>query len=325
MSSVLIVLAIECLLVSGVVSVSPSWIMNDPSSAWPTMKKVSLDDVNQLELFSTTIKNELKLVDGSSDGEAVDAFEHYFWHMEGGVVIELGALDGSRETNSQSLVFEKFGWKRILIEANPLHRNGLQKQMASFAVSAAICSDEKTLHYSLPTDPKNHMTGGIVEFMQPNFVHQYHMEIFKCYSVGGIFNISKVDWKCPEQKALTIIPVTCLPIARVLDHAHVTHINFFILDVEGAEISILSGIDFTRFTFDIIVIEKTHWKQLRHFFSQSDYELVAERGRNYWFKNKNFKPHGRPEVATTCFRGCVKAGIVGSKKGFCTQTSLPIN
>jgi hypothetical protein len=149
--------------------------MNDPSSAWPTMKKA--DDI-QLELFSSAIDIELNLVDGSSDGECVDAFEHFFWQMEGGVVIELGALDGSRDTNSQSLMFEKFGWKRILIEANPLHRNGLKKQLASFAVSAAICSDEKTLHYSLPNDPKYQMTGGIVEFMQPIFVKQYHKEIF---------------------------------------------------------------------------------------------------------------------------------------------------
>lgn len=296
--------------------------MNEPSSAWPTMKKVT--DANQVELFPSTMEFELKLVDGSSDGEAVDAFEHYFWLMEGGVVMELGALDGSRETNSQSLVFEKFGWKRILIEANPAHRNGLTKQAASFAVSAAICSDEKTVHYSLPAEPTHHMSAGIVEFMAPIFVKQYHKEIFKCSSAGGMFNISTLDWNCPEQKSLTITPVSCLPIARVLNKAQVRHINFFILDVEGAEISVLSGIDFTRFTFDIIVIEKTHFKQLQLFFSQLEYDLVAERGRNYWFKHKNYEPHGRAEVASACFRGSVKTGIPGSQKRMCTQSSLPI-
>lgn len=302
------------------------WIMTDPTTEWPTMRQT--DDANRKQQFVSTIETELPLVVGSSDGELVDAIEHFFWHSENGIVIELGALDGTRTTNSQSEIFEQFGWKRILIEANPTFRDGLRLQHKSLAVSAAICSNEQVLHYAMPPRAEYQMTAGIVEFMAPHFMKQFHPALFALASrtVNGVkgFNASQIDWTNPSLRALSITPVACLPITRVLEHAQITHVNLFILDVEGAELSILDGIDFTRFTFDVLLVEKTHAKLLRDFFEKSDYELVADRGRNYWFKHKNFVASRRADVEVGCYRGCVKAGISGSKRAFCTSASLPI-
>ena len=61
------------------------------------------------------------------DFEALYAMENFFWEMSNGLSVELGALDGSIYnpfTPSQTGDFSSFGWNRILIEANPIYRQG---------------------------------------------------------------------------------------------------------------------------------------------------------------------------------------------------------
>ena len=41
----------------------------------------------------------------------------------------------------------------------------------------------------------------------------------------------------------------CLPLGVILGDLDAYHINFFVLDVEGAEMSILTSLDWTRFSF----------------------------------------------------------------------------
>lgn len=49
--------------------------------------------------------------------------------------------------------------------------------------------------------------------------------------------------------------VRCLPLAAILASLHVAHINFFVLDVEGAEISVLESVDWERVSFDVLCVE----------------------------------------------------------------------
>ena len=78
--------------------------------------------------FVNFVRQVLPGVTSHTDGESIDDIEHYFWGMENGLAIELGALDGSPETHSQTYEHESIlGWSRILIEANPEHRNNMKK------------------------------------------------------------------------------------------------------------------------------------------------------------------------------------------------------
>ena len=49
----------------------------------------------------------------ASDCEAVDALEGLFWGQEGGYVLELGALDGTRHSESR-LFSQATGARRVL-------------------------------------------------------------------------------------------------------------------------------------------------------------------------------------------------------------------
>ena len=48
----------------------------------------------------------------------------------------------------------------------------------------------------------------------------------------------------------------CVPIGRVLKNAAITHVNLLLLDVEGAEISTLSEMNWSSILFDVIIKEK---------------------------------------------------------------------
>ena len=50
--------------------------------------------------------------------------------------------------------------------------------------------------------------------------------------------------------------ITCLPLATVLQMFDLTHIDFFSLDVEGAELAVLQTLDFSIVHINVIVIEQ---------------------------------------------------------------------
>ena len=71
----------------------------------------------------------------------------------------------------------------------------------------------------------------------------------------------------------------------ILEECNIQYINFFSLDTEGYELNILKGIDFTKTTFDYMLIEiyKNQYTQIVDFLQEKDYELI------YNFSNYNHK------------------------------------
>lgn len=57
------------------------------------------------------------------------------------------------------------------------------------------------------------------------------------------------------------IPLTCMPLHLILETVKVNHVNFFSLDVEGAELEVIKGIDWDRFSFDVMVMERDNPKR----------------------------------------------------------------
>eukprot|EP01041_Mallomonas_annulata_P008622 gene8622-17789_t len=211
-----------------------SMLMNSIESI---TKKLNIDFIDFYSF--PNVENRIDAVHPSKEasillyGEDIDAIEHFFWNKIEGIVLELGALQGDSYTGSQSKLFEIFGWKRILIEANPIHIEGLQ----------------------------------------------------------------------------------------ILEISEIKHVNFFILDVEGAELSVLESINWSVYSFDIIVIEKNHVKDIIQFFKLSQYDLIADIGRNLWFKNVNYIASRRSDLdnSVECYRGCMKGGVCKSKNSKCRK------
>lgn len=92
-----------------------------------------------------------------------------------------------------------------------------------------------TLHY---TNDAGTAVQGFVEFMAPDFLRKWHGKLFK--------NSSLIN---------ELPMVQCLPLKSVLKQMAVTHIDLWILDTEGSELSVLQGVDFNAVTVSTIIME----------------------------------------------------------------------
>lgn len=133
----------------------------------------------------------------------------------GGVILEMGALDG--ETYSISKFFERYlGWESLLIEANPNNYNALVKNRPNAKnVHTAICEGTSI------TFVGNGAVGGVKDFMKDGHAER---------------------WINPEDKGVT---VPCTTFGRVFRDNGITGIDVFILDIEGGELDALKTMDWS--------------------------------------------------------------------------------
>lgn len=156
-------------------------------------------------------------------------YEHFFQGKlpEHGKYIELGAFDGQQEANSRFYDL-CLGWKGLLIEGNPLTFDKMQRarpqaHRMSFAPS---CS---------------------AEYEAVNKTVQ-----FAKYPMAN----AGIRGKAKTYDAKPMVAVPCGPLTPVLqDIFEGQPINFFSLDVEGAEPMVLSTIDFTKVQIVVMMIE----------------------------------------------------------------------
>jgi hypothetical protein len=218
--------------------------------------------------------------------------------------MELGALDGSPNTNSMTYELEKsFGWHRILIDGNPKYREALrQNSPDAFGVIAAICESQSTVHFA-----QVEYVGGILEFMSQQFIQRFHKDIYEAGSPPG--NLTSVDWT-----KFQTLAIDCMPLSHILHKAKVQHINFFILDVEGGELEILKSINWNHTTFDVLCVETEPAFRPPHYDVDMTSYLAArgyqnytgQVGRNIWYTRQGFIPQSRPGIPRHCYNGYQK-------------------
>jgi FkbM family methyltransferase len=187
-----------------------------------------------LAQISTAEKHYVDLA-RAQDQEDVWLYENWFYGIESGIIMESGALDGI--LFSTSFMFETFAnWTAIHVEADPLNYDRLKRnRVNAINVNGALCSEPKLLHYSsLGVIPVR----GFIEFMSPSFIKKWHGKIYN--------NKTSID---------ELPTVQCLPMKRLLQELNVKHVDIWILDVEGAEESVLRGTDFSTVRFNAVAME----------------------------------------------------------------------
>ena len=303
---------------------SKPWVLHVPPVWRPenrtTLNNIKITDMHPdgktqlLTHLGNVLDDRLVRVNSFTDGELVDAFEHFFWGKSGGIAIELGALDGTWRTYSQTEDMEEFGWKRLLIDGNPKYRNSMPRLSSSaYCVLGAICmtddDDSKIVHYR-----SKDYVGGILEFMSHSFVEKFHNDVYMAGHPPG--NLTSVDWDSQAIQNLAISPVHCVRLSTILHHAHVRHVHFFILDVEGGELEVLQSISWKHTTFDVLCIEteKTnrpegYEEKITAFLKEKGYAHYVNRGRNSWYLREGFVPSLRPSAKPKCFNGARKSAL----------------
>ena len=147
---------------------------------------------------------------------------------EKGVYVEMGAFDGMRESNSR-FFDECLGWDGLLVEPNPLMRSKVIKNRphAHRMFYAPSCSEEEEA------------SGKTVAFRAAKSTQS---------SLEGI------DEQGEGERDLVEVP--CGSLTNVfLDLFPGRHINFFSLDVEGAEPLILKNLDLNAVTVEVLIAE----------------------------------------------------------------------
>jgi hypothetical protein len=207
----------------------------------------------------------------SQSCEDLIAYKHFFHsHIDrtnaAGYYIEMGALDGLKFSNTY--FFEvMFGWKGILIEADPFKFGSIKSNRPSaIVVGEIVCEGGEV------TFIRGGATAGAVKYFAPAFYKRWYVT------------------PNPDRK----LTLQCQSLSSILETVHrrsgVNCYDFFSLDVEGAELSVVQTIDFTRFHFKVIVVEEdgsnvTREEALADILRSNGYVKydMKEDSRNGWY------------------------------------------
>jgi len=179
-----------------------------------------------------------------------------FINYRNGFYIDCGANDGVNQ--STTWYFEKYlNWNGILIEPLPKIYKELKlnrSQNNFFFNNALVSSSFKKRHIKM------------IDFDDSIMAKVYNSKFSN--------NLSK---KTINVKATTLNNIlNKIPNRKKFD--------FFSLDVEGAELDVLRGINFSKFSFDYILIETSNFKIIKKFLVKKNYKFI-KRLSNYNIKH----------------------------------------
>jgi hypothetical protein len=171
----------------------------------------------------------------AQDDEDVHAHMNYFAGVRGKLILESGALDGVRYSVSNFFV-KALGWRAIHVEASPPSFAKLRvNRPEALNIHTALCAQDAPLHFVSDAEAGSKApVSGFWEFMSDNLKNAY--------------------WPTTNVNALPLVP--CRPLGPLLSMLGVTHIDLWVLDVEGAELEVLKTFDFSAVTVDVVCIEQ---------------------------------------------------------------------
>ena len=163
-------------------------------------------------------------------------------NIHNGIFIEVGAYDGVWSSNTK-LLEECYGWTGILIEPSELSFKQLQENRPlARSFQCALGSFEEDGIYGYGDFDGGAMSSLIGRTNRPQ-IYAVHIRSLQ----------------------------------SVLDECGLHHVHFLSLDTEGYELNILKGIDFSKTTFDYMLIEiyQDQYSDIVSLLSSHGYELAT--------------------------------------------------
>lgn len=185
-------------------------------------------------------------------------------NMKGGYFVDLAANDATKLSNSFSLE-TSHDWNGLCIEANARYwaRLAFRKCQVIGAVVGHTRMEEMTFNFG----PK----------AQSNVL--YH-ETFDNGVYGGIVDNGMDNRERPQQKAThSLIKRYTVPLQEIFERHHTPAIiDYFSLDVEGAESFIMSAFPFDQYKFRVLSIERPT-DDLKQILGSHKYTFIQNVGR----------------------------------------------
>jgi FkbM family methyltransferase len=214
------------------------------------------------ELFSQIVVLKIFIKSPYSGLNKLDKKIEEYVNYDGGYFVELGANDGVTQSNTLYLERHR-GWKGVLVEPTP--HNFLK-----------CLSNRSSLNYI--------SCNACVPFNHPEKFVEIIFSNLMSTPVG-----LESDIKNPEQNAKDGLRwlkpkhvnfsfgALAKPLNDILIDASAPRlIDLLSLDVEGAEIAVLKGINHLHFRFKYIVVECRNVQALISYMNSIDYDYVAK-------------------------------------------------
>ena len=198
-----------------------------------------------------------------------------YFDYQSGFYVEIGANNGIEQSNTFFLEKEK-NWNGVLIEPI-LHKYLECKKNRSnknkFFCFACVSNDFKEnfvrLLYSnlmtIPLNLENDIKNPIDHASQSNIIRKKSNDS----------EIEVIEFIAKPRTMTSILDESKAPFL----------IDFFSLDVEGAEIEVLKGIDFSLYNFKYILIETRNVENITNYLEGKNYNLTEKLSyHDYLFK-----------------------------------------
>jgi hypothetical protein len=183
--------------------------------------------------------------------------DNFLDKIQNGFFVEIGGYDGEKFSNTLFLEKER-GWDGLLIEANPYTFDILQSRDRKCSFVNACVS--KTLEFM--TFIISGSTTSAKETMTASFRKRIAKDILT-YGKSG-----DKRWV----RSGTELKVKCTKFGDLMSKLERKHIDYFSLDVEGAEMIILESIPFDKISISVFTIEiGQNAANIRSFMSSKGY------------------------------------------------------
>ena len=192
--------------------------------------------------------------------------------------LELGANDGKEASNTHVL-YEKFGWRGLLVEPTPrMCKKLANNRPADVVACGAVCDSS---------------FGGKLEFItsvEGSFESEAGTLVGHAISMGASRRWSS---HMGSYHQLQAVHVPCAPLGSLLSGSGLHYVDLFSLDVEQQELSVLKTIDLSKFRFAVAIVElECPWskneigaqdKHVRALLRKHGYTYVMrQRGNDIW-------------------------------------------
>lgn len=253
-------------------------------------------------------------------------FQHFFGNVTGGFFIELGALDGY--SYSVSYFFEQFlNWRGLMIEASPRNHHQFKTKMRKLPLKrrrrseymlSAVCNDPKPLTYV----SKEGTGAGILEFMPEDQQIRNKKMCTESTQLGaGAASLAAIEREAAAGNSndCTLTTIQCIHLGDLLKQRGVQKVDMFVLDVEGAELEVLSTLRLDEIPVHFFLIEldgKAPEKdsRVRCILREHNYEPVGRLDLNEVWRKADFDvskyagSYGAP-VPISQWSGCFRTPV----------------
>ncbi|GEM_PF-466373 len=219
-------------------------------------KKLGL--IQELRIFEM-LSNEVYRNTMSSDGQDIIALKASDF-KRGGYFVEIGVLDGIHKSNCY-LLEKMYEWQGVLIEANPIWYQDIEKNRSSVLVKKGVYSKTSKMKMIMTDNEAAALTDSI----QDDGISRNggEIEVF----VDTLTNIM-ADANSPKE------------------------IDYLSMDIEGAEFEAIKSIDWDSYRIHFVTIEHNFTKQkdlILEFMEAKGYTaILPDFSRNeFWFVQKD--------------------------------------